>query len=306
MANLKNVREYIRALEHVTGFLRQLLEEEKRVIPPPPTDNERVAELTDLRMMTRSNIWPMAVEPELICEEGDEKDKFLRAYGIIREFMRVDLNFKKFLDFGCGEGHVPYAAVGSFNAKYGVGYDIEPQGWEHFEYQENFLLTRNIQAVFEHSPYDVVLLNDVIDHCDDPVDLLKTVKRAKTPEGTVHVRCHPWTSRHGTHLYHQLNRAYLHLVFTPEELIGMGLKEMKTLKLLDPLNDYKRFFREAGLNVIKESAITQPIETFFITRPPLLRRIKDNWKASTDAELKSGKKFPHEQMELQFIDFVLQ
>jgi 2-polyprenyl-3-methyl-5-hydroxy-6-metoxy-1,4-benzoquinol methylase len=300
MPELKNVKEYIRALEHITSFMRSILDEEKRVTAAPATDDEKLSELTDLRMMTKSNIWPDAISADLIGGEED-KDRIDRADGILVDFIKMDLTDKRFLDFGCGDGWVAQRAY-EHGAAFSIGYDTEDHNWsKHTPVNARFGLTTNLTD----NEFDVILLNDVLDHADDPVEVLKKVLIAKKTDAKVFVRCHPFPSRHATHLYRKINKAYLHLVFSHQELIAMGLKGEKTAKLLDPIASYKRWFEMAGLSVVEESTIKQDVDAFFTTRPAIVRRIKENWTTSSDPELAAGTKFPHEAMEIQFADFVL-
>jgi hypothetical protein len=149
-------------------------------------------------------------------------------------------------------------------------------------------------------------VNDVLDHTKNPLEELKKIHSIKTPQtGKVLLRIHPWTSRHGTHLYKKLNKAYLHLVFSEEELYSMGLEDNYTIKLIDPVSAYKKMFKEVGFSVLKEDITTQPIEMFFTHTEEILRRIKSRWKNSTIPELAAGTIFPREILEIQFIDYVL-
>jgi 2-polyprenyl-3-methyl-5-hydroxy-6-metoxy-1,4-benzoquinol methylase len=296
----KNIKEYIRALEHMTQFFRNILEQENKFIPAPQTETERLREITELRGLVHQDQWPVAIEPYLISNQDSEDDKLIRAEGIIQDFIKTPLANKNFLDIGCGEGYVTY--LSSFDTKKSVGYDIISQNWDHFDKKDNleFVTSAGFQDKF-----DVILLNDVLDHADKPIELLKLAKNAQADNGTIHVRCHPWTSRHGTHLYRQLNKAYLHLVFTEPELYGLGLIPEKVNPLIDPINTYKEWFAEAGLKIVREEAISQDIETFFTTQPVLLRRIKEKFVQSHDVELASGTKFPRDIIQIQFADFVL-
>ncbi len=301
MPDLKNLKEYIRAMEHVTHFLRQLLDEEKRITPPPATEIERLSEFTDLRLMTKSDIWPDAIDPELIGGDSAE-DKANRAEGILRDFVKIDLTGKRFLDYGCGDGFVAAAAAANHGTALSVGYDPVATGWEsHPPMPHKLTLTTHLAD----NEFDVVLLHDVLDHASDPLELLQQAKLSKKLDGKIFVRCHPWASRHGTHLYRKLNKAYLQLVFTESELIAMGYKGEKVIRPLDPVSQYRRLFAEMDLQIVEESTISQPVDAFFTTRPAVVRRIKDNWKGSLDPELASGSKYPHEIMQIQFADFVL-
>lgn len=291
----KQIKEYIRSLEHQLIFLRSLLEDERRYPPMPIDEREKLMEITDLRFMLNSNQWPQAVEPELICGD-DEDSKLQRASNIINEFIRIDLKNKNFIDFGCGEGHVPYIAASLAEVNLSVGYDLTDQNWANFDELDNLKFTTNFQEI-KQNKFDVILLNDVLDHCEDPALLLKQIKEIKSDNAKIFVRCHPWTSRHSTHLYKKINKAYMHLIFSEEELYSMGYNQTKTLKITDPINAYKQLFLNAELAIVDQEITTRPIEMFFTMKDSIIRRIKQNFDNVTN--------FPRDILEIQFIDYLL-
>lgn len=302
----KTIKEYIRAMEHITGFLRNLLDEELRAPEEPVDHYSSLVEFTELRMLAKSEAWPEAVPFDLICD--DEKDKLERASGIIEHFLQEDLNNKSFLDYGCGQGHAAFMAANHYKAKLSVGFDInEQKNWNEFEIQENLVITNDFNKVTSYKNYDFILINDVLDHSNNPAKILEHAVNLKTPQtGKIFIRCHPFTSRHGTHLYKQLNKAYLQLVFTPEELQVFGLKEEEfTIFATNPIEAYKKLFKDAGLSVIAENIITQPVEMFFTHKPAILRRIKEKMRKNKNVPLVDGTEFPREILEIQFIDYIL-
>ena len=297
----KTIKEYIRALEHITKFMRVLLDEESRTPAELQDGRSELEEITTLRMLAKSEKWPKAVPDELICEENEDH-KLARAAGIVNNFIVTDLSDKKLLDFGCGEGHVSYIAASLFDVKLSVGYDISKK-WNEFEQTPNLKFSDDFEEIKKNGPYDAIVINDVIDHVDENV-LIKA-KELKTQHGRIYLRCHPWTSRHGSHLYKQLNRAYLHLVFTSDELYAMGLKETYTRKFLDPIAEYKKLIKESGLLIVDENITNVPIELFFTHQSTVLRRIKEQWKNSENKEFAEGTKFPSGILEIQLADFIL-
>ena len=68
------------------------------------------------------------------------------------------------LDFGCGEGHVVVKA--SATAARSIGFDIVKTGVHDWEKSGKYLLTRNFDKVINSGPYDIILLYDVLDHCE--------------------------------------------------------------------------------------------------------------------------------------------
>lgn len=300
----KNIKEYIRALDHMKSFFQDLLENDKKIIDPP---SDYVKALTNVRMLTKTPGWPAAIDPEWICGD-DENSKMSRASGVIDKFFKAeDLSGKKFLDFGCGEGHVAYVAATLHDAELAIGYDPKSSSCKSYEKTKpNFFLTDNFDEVALNSNYDFILLNDVLDHSSDPLLVLEQVKNIKSENCRIAVRCHPWTSRHGTHLYKQRNKAFLHLVFTKDEIFAMGLKEEFAQQVLDPLTFYRDLIKQTGLKIIKEDITTCPVEIFFTQNEEIMRRIKEKWKTSLDPELKDGTKFPRDVLEIEFVDYWLE
>ena len=124
----KTIKEYIRALEHITSYLRNLLDEELRAPEAPVDQYSSLVEFTDLRMLAKSDSWPAAVPADLICD-NKEDEKLNRAAGILNNLITEDLKDKKFLDYGCGEGHVAFIAGSVIPTKISVGFDIETYPW---------------------------------------------------------------------------------------------------------------------------------------------------------------------------------
>ena len=224
-----------------------------------------------LKNLLKSDNWPEAVLSFQIADEKSETDKSERAEGIV-DILLPDLKDIKFLDFGCGEGHV--AKYCSEISTLSVGYDIVTPPSSFFKWEEaddKLFLTTNFEKVKEQGPYDVILLYDVLDHCktsvttchDSMVEVLSRVKSVLSPEGKVYLRCHPWCSRHGGHLYRKLNKAYVHLIFSEEELNSLGLDIDFTHRVLFPLMTYNKAIEYAGLITTPESIDRQDLEDFF-------------------------------------------
>lgn len=285
----QKIKDYILLLNDMSSFMSSLLDENIKLNDP---SEESVVEFTNLRYLCKSNSWPLAVPENLICGETDD-EKMARAHGILSEFVRDDLFDTNFLDFGCGEGHVVQLASNIFGCKKAVGYDISAN-WKP---QDNIILTTNIEEVRANGPYDAILLNDVLDHCESPEDILTEIKSLKSNVGRIYLRIHPWTSRHASHLYRQLNKAYLHLVFSEDELYKMGLQPEKIYKTFDPLPFYESLFAKHDFRIFRQETITHPVELFFSAfNPVVARRITQHLNKSV---------FPREILEIQFLDFVL-
>jgi 2-polyprenyl-3-methyl-5-hydroxy-6-metoxy-1,4-benzoquinol methylase len=281
----------------------------KPVQSPAPITSED--EFEALKTLLESDQWPAAVEPYLICNVSSEQDKEDRAEGILDLIIDVHLEKLGFLDFGCGEGHVVNRSLMQ-NPRKAVGYDIAASTtWGRWQPDERAAYTTDWEEVKKYAPYNVVLLYDVLDHIEGAdevvVDNLKKIKEVMAPNARVFVRCHPWCSRHGTHLYHTINKAFIHIVFTGEELAKLGYdKGMWARRIIHPLMTYNNWFQKAGYRLQrKEQSIKMDVEKFFHATPIIAKRIKTHWRDSVEKDLREGKQFPLFQLEFQFVDFVL-
>jgi len=246
-----------------------------------------------LKALLESDAWPHAVNPQLICNIQSEEDKFERAEGILDIMVNENLEGKKFLDFGCGEGHVAIKA--KEKCELSIGYDIQKSGSNDW----NDVLTTNFEKVKSHAPYSVVLLYDVIDHAtnESPVEILEKIKLLTNKDSTIYMRCHPFIGRHGGHLYQTINKAFMHIVFNKKEMSDLGYETNDTQAVLKPLAQYKNFIDQSGL-VMKNYTIDRyPVEPFFSKNKLVKNRIMSVF---SDKGL-----FPEFQMQQSFVDYVL-
>ncbi|RDJ35111.1 MAG: class I SAM-dependent methyltransferase [Crenarchaeota archaeon] len=262
----------------------------KQTPPPPPETPKSFVDLV------QSEDWPSAVDPEALVQT--EEDKYERAEGIIDLMIEHHTEGLKFLDFGCGEGHVSKGIV-SQNPSLSVGYDIkQPENqivpWD--VEKDSLLLTTNLEKVKSNGPYDVILVYDVLDHCENPIEALNTIKSLAGDKGKIFVRCHPWCSRHGGHIYQDLNKAFAHLFLTPEEIKSITGKDlMLCQKVFLPQRTYTNWFKQVGFQVKHENTDKNIVENFFF-KEPLKTILVNMFKIN---------QFPKFQMEQSFLDYVL-
>lgn len=272
--------------------------------PLPVVDLPNVGELDtfeQLKKAVESDKWPEAVNPNLICNPDSEDDKVERARGIVELMIEDDLKDLRFLDFGCGEGHAAVVAK-EYSPAMSVGFDIKANPkWNEFPDNPNVRLTTDFEQVKELGPYNVILLFDVIDHAENesPVNMLAKCKSVLAPGGKIYMRTHPFTSRHATHHYHTLNKAFIHLVFSPEELNQLvpdaKHAELRNIGVVYPIKTYGEFITNAGLKIVTKREVTEKVEPFFRI-PKIAERIMKSAKQN---------KFPDFQMGMQFIDYNL-
>lgn len=242
--------------------------------------------------------WPIAIDKELICDPSNEEHKADRGSSITAFFIADNLAGKKFLDFGCGEGHVVKSAQAR-GAALSMGYDIVPQG--KFEWDQDYGdLFTNWEIVKECGPYDVVLLYDVIDHAKNPEEVMNRLRSVTTPQSSVFVLTHPWCSRHGGHLYHNFNYAFAHIIFTEDELKSLGAwKDHGVQPVVNPINKYKAWFG-SHFSITRTEITKDPVEDFFkqsLIKDRIIKRFNTLNPIFSD--------LPHFQMGQSFHEYVL-
>lgn len=264
----------------------------------------REEEFSFLKGILDSQEWPKAVPETQIADEDSEDDKDERSEGIV-DIILPSLSGKRFLDFGCGEGHVANHVAKS--AAISVGYDRLRDPRSRFSWEEendNLFLTTDFKAVESRGPYDLVLMYDVLDHAQGstPKDMLKMVGSVLADGGRVYLRNHPWCGRHGGHLYRKINKAFVHVVFGEDELKEMGLEPESNAKALAPISVYSSWIEGSGLKNSGEPILEkQEVEPFFRDNPIVKGRLlkafgRQEW---TDA-------CPVWQMSQCFWDYVLE
>lgn len=229
--------------------------------------------------------WPVAVNPILIADETSEADKMDRAEGILEHLADFNLKQMKFLDFGCGEGHTAKKAIEQA-VLLSVGFDpkVNPMT------DGKLLLTTKFEDVISNSPYDFIILYDVLDHLDNetPESVLEKIKSVSKANTVIKLRCHPWISRHGAHQYKTTNKAFVHLVLP-------GMEPIHSLKINDPLRSYREWFNKAGFRIKKEEIVKESVESFF-RLGMIKRRILEN-QGMQENELGN--------LEISFVDYEL-
>lgn len=223
--------------------------------------------------------WPRAVYDDAITEDSGVNEKRYRAMQVIGTF-GVSIAGKKILDYGCGDGFVTSEMANQADV---IGYDIlENAQWSEFKKTK---FTTDFAKVQSGKPYDFILLYDVLDQVKgtNPLELLVSLRECLADNGTLYVHTHPWTSRHGGELYNQLNKAYVHLALTTDELIDLGITPKHNIKVSRPMAAYEKLFTDAGFDVVSKNIKSEEVDEYI--RIHLLDRIiKLTWCGSIDRE----------------------
>lgn len=295
---IKKIGEALETLKYLVTADKKVDNKSK----PPKTDKIKPRYATATAVATpllgeapihTDEAWPMAVPRHMIVNTGDVKVKQYRA-AQIASIMNLPIGNAKVLDYGCGDGYVSRELAKS--AASVVGFDIKADAsWAN---ASNLTLTQDIEVAKSGGPYDVVLLYDVVDHLEgtDPDSLFKFIESVLSESGKGFVRFHPWTSKHGGHLYDKVNKAFVHLVYTPDELASLGYTLDHNLKITRPMAAYDSFFEKNGLEIINRKVQSERVEEY--VGESLMSRIKKvtwNGAIETDVALKI--------MGIQFVDY---
>lgn len=283
MVDQEALEQQIASVKSHLAFLESLrLTTEPRPIAKK-SDRENV-----LKKLLLSQKWPRAIEPLNLCNPYSDIEKIQRGTNLLEHLTDRQLSFSRFLDFGCGEGHVAYAAS-SLCTDLAVGYDIKDQGWCRFPAKSNLHFSASKDLVESMSPFDIIFIHDVIDHDRDPIESLQWLRKLCSMHGRVYLRCHPYYSRHGCHGYQKLNRAFCHIFFDFEELKSFGWDGIWANPLKQPIQQYREWISETGWNIISEKLHKKEAENFF-TKIPYLNQKSNEF---------------HEAMEINAVDYIL-
>lgn len=247
-----------------------------------------------------SEKWPEAASKYMIVRTDLERQfRATQIAGLIR----IPFENMRILDCGCGDGHL--AKELTLTAKEVVGYDIQQSSvWSTLTTSPlrcPLTFTADRQGVEAMQAYDAIILYDVFDHLvgQSPLEFLEWTIKLLAPKGRIFIRVHPWTSKHGAELYEQkLNKAYVHLALTLDELSLAGYTIKPNLRVSRPRAAYEYLFKRAGLCIHHRETKDEPADPFF-SGALLERIIKINWKGTIDQD--TALKI----MSTQYIDYYL-
>ena len=270
--------------------------------PAPPVNTEeekqhRIARAKHVSDLMGIECWPAAIPQFQADAKPTEEDMINRANAVLDMCLGTSVEQASFLDYGCGDGYI--AAQMALRGPSSItGYDIVPsETWQRLG-SEKVNYTADTNSL-EGQGYDILFLYDVLDHAVDPECVMKHVKYLAKPGSLVYVRCHPWTSKHASHLPKVgLNKAYIHMFLTFEELVERGFKPLFTRIETNPLEAYRWWFRD--FKIVNERPIYDDVSEFFHVQAfkELLANEQQIPMKDIDAFL--------DRMRLQFVDFTLE
>jgi len=128
--------------------------------------------------------------------------------------------------------------------------------------------------------------------------MLQNVRAVCSPKTKVYVRCHPWTSRHGGHLYLTINRAYAHILLSDETLAKIECEPVR--KITRPLSTYDKIFNDSGFNINSVDKIIRPMEKLLVSAD-----VAAAFEQRLSGETTANQQWQKHVLPIEFIDYVL-
>lgn len=273
---LKEIRDQLRTtLNFVNNILKEGSSEAKGSLqgseaPDSPPISEKPKEVKRrLPVPMDDPNWPVALPTGAIV--ANDSQKWARANTI---FTKFETFRGKTLDFGCGEGHTT-VALHDQNIQV-VGYDNQVyENWVKISSSDE-LFTADWDTIVRDGPYDSILLHDVLDHVEgeEVEEALEKVDSVLAEKGRVYVMTHPYSSRHGGHLYTTTNKAYLHLLLDDEDIAQNFPDAPPNQQIVKPQGQYQKYLT-SRFTILDKKVIPQTVEPWVITN--LLPAIKERW-----------------------------
>lgn len=155
------------------------------------------------------------------------------------DFTTKDQMFKdkEVLDIGCGASgkSLYYASLG---AKKVTGIEVVPYYKEEAECLANelgladkfeFVIGDAAKMPFAERSFDTVIMNDAMEHVDDPLGVLEEINRVLKVGGRLYVNFPPYYHPYGAHLSDVMGTPWVQLFFSEETLAAVYRDLVKDL-----------------------------------------------------------------------------
>ena len=146
---------------------------------------------------------------------------------------------KKVLDIGCGAGGKSlYYASDKVGAKYVCGIDIteeyakessELAGKLGLSEKFGFICGDAAKTELPESSFDTIVMNDAMEHVNEPESVLKECMRLLVPGGRLYINFPPYYHPFGAHLSDAIGIPWAHAFFSQKSLIKAYKKLVRDL-----------------------------------------------------------------------------
>lgn len=248
----------------------------------------------ELKEMVFSDNWPKAVPEYMLTDERDYQECLSRGCDILQFLIKEEVKGKRFLHYDLRDGSVVQVARDMKSDAFGYcdSFDVI---WN------NEFVLNDYDELVKQSPFDVIFLWDVLDHVveEKSNEIIKSCYNLLSRGGTIYCRLHPWCGRHGADVYRQLNKSFIHLLFSEREFESLEIAIPFNKKVLQPDVIYRKWFEEY-FDITKEEIDRWPIEPFF-ENGLLFHRFLRNF----DLDRKNKASLPLKYLEQDFVDLTM-
>lgn len=189
------------------------------------------------------------------------------------------------LDAGCGEGDYVVALRGIYGlAAYGIEFVEEKVAAFASAHPERDWVRRgDLQALpYESETFDLVLLNEVLEHVPDESAALAEVRRVLKPGATLVVfspnRLYPFES-HGVYSRRSGAKIPPYVPFVPYIPVRIGRKVFRYWARNYWPGELATLLQDAGFRPIRRTYVWQTFENISGTQPGLIRRFRKTLRA---------------------------
>lgn len=192
-----------------------------------------------------NNLFPLPIHPFNLQNQGKKtyaQWQFEKGFDTIRYYLpyvslKEMFNNKIALDVGCGAaGKSLYYAKQGSRMVYGID-PIAAYKEQADLLAENLNLQKKFQFVvgsasnmpFEDNYFDTIVLNDSMEHVDNPENVISECYRILKPEGMIYINFPPYNHPYGVHLSDVIGIPWVHLFFSEKTLINTYKDLVKSL-----------------------------------------------------------------------------
>ena len=166
--------------------------------------------------------------------KGIETIKFFLNHAGSAQAMFKD---KTVVDIGCGAGgKTLYYASQGVKKIYGLEilqkYEAEAKGLAKelgLESKFEFIATDASKTPFKTGTIDTIIINDAIEHVDDPSAVISECMRILAPGGKLYMNFPPYYHPYGAHLSDAIGMPWVHVFFSDKTLIRLYKNKVKNL-----------------------------------------------------------------------------
>ena len=181
-------------------------------------------------------------------EKGAETIKFYLERFTIEDMFKD----KTVVDIGCGAaGKTLYYASLGVNKIYGVEV-LQKYEKEAIELAESLQLSDKFTFItadaaklpFEDNSVDTIIMNDAMEHVDDPELVLKECIRVLTKGGKIFINFPPYYHPFGAHLSDAIGIPWVHMFFSEKTLIKVYVDAIKNMPDAKDREDFRISYKD--------------------------------------------------------------